>query len=314
MRARVTTVTGHRGKHGYLVLIEARRVLFEAGRDWRGRMLGRPMDGRGDTLVAAGSRRASPVHGAQRAAPPTLHAYVLDVDDDLAVELDVRMRFAARQVATARVLESPIGECLLAEWFGVVGRGPGLLILDGLVAVDTGIADRTVMELLGPGDLVQPAVRRVDDLLERSAVWRALLPTRFALLDGDFAERVRPWPQLAQSLLRRAERRADDLDILRAISCQPRLEVRLVLLLWHLAARWGRVEPSGVRVCLPLTHRMLGRLVAAERPSVSHALARLARTGLISGATGDWHLHGTPEGHLDALMVGGLRRDIASSA
>ena len=52
-----------------------------------------------------------------------------------------------------------------------------------------------------------------------------------------------------------------------------------MLLLWHLAARWGRVEPAGLRVSLPLTHRLLGQLVAAERPSISHALARLAGPG-----------------------------------
>ena len=75
--------------------------------------------------------------------------------------------------------------------------------------------------------------------------------------------------------------------MLRAITSQPRLEVRLVLLLWHLAARWGRVEPSGVRLSLPLTHRLLGQLVAAERPSISHALKRLAQAGLVTGATDD---------------------------
>ena len=53
---------------------------------------------------------------------------------------------------------------------------------------------------------------------------------------------------------------------MRAIACQPRLEVRLVLFFWHLAARWGRVEPNGIRLTLPLTHRLLGQLVAAERP------------------------------------------------
>ena len=74
--------------------------------------------------------------------------------------------------------------------------------------------------------------------------------------------------------------------------------MRLVLLLWHLGARWGRVEPSGLRLSLPLTHRLLGQLVAAERPSISHALGRLARAGLLSGETTDLHLHvpkgGTP--------------------
>ena len=127
-----------------------------------------------------------------------------------------------------------------------------------------------------------------------------LCATRFALLDAEFADRVRPWPQIVQELLRRAGRRTADVDALRAITCQPRLEVRLVLLLWHLAARWGRVEPAGIRVTLPLTHRLLGQLVAAERPSISHALARLGHAGLVTGTAGDLHLHGTLDDHLEA--------------
>ena len=41
-----------------------------------------------------------------------------------------------------------------------VGAGPGLLILDGLIAVETCVADRTVTELLGAGDLLQPSAAR----------------------------------------------------------------------------------------------------------------------------------------------------------
>jgi CRP-like cAMP-binding protein len=122
------------------------------------------------------------------------------------------------------------------------------------------------------------------------------------LLDQEFSERVRPWPQIGLALLRRAGRRIADADALRAIACQPRLEVRLTLLMWHLASRWGRVEPSGIRLTLPLTHRLLGQLVAAERPSVSHALGRLARSGLVTGSACDLHLHGTLEDHLQALI------------
>ena len=227
---------------------------------------------------------------------------MLDADDDLAAELDVRSRVAARQLATARGLTAPPGECDLEPWFHAAGGGPGLLILDGLVAVHTRIIDRTVTELLGAGDLLQPQLRRVDEIIERDTTWRALVTTRFAMLDEEFDQRVLPWPQIAHALLRRAERRCDDNDALRAISCQPRLEVRLVLLLWHLAARWGTVEPAGLRVSLPLTHRMLGQLVAAERPSVSHALARLSKTGLVTGTPGDWHLHGKLEEHLESLI------------
>jgi hypothetical protein len=203
------------------------------------------------------------------------------------------MRLAARQVATARVLNAEVGECDLSAWFDAVGSGLGLLVLDGLVAIDARIGNRTATELIGPGDLLQPNRPRADDLLERTDSWRALCPTRFALLDTEFFERVRPWP---------TGRRIGDLDALRAITSQPRLEARLVLLLWHLAARWGRVDPTGIRVSLPLTHRMLGQLVGAERPSISHALARLAQAGVVTGTAGDWHLHGTVQEHLESLI------------
>jgi len=238
---------------------------------------------------------------------PPLHAYVLDADDELAEELDMRERFAARQHATAKVLEAEPGECDLQPWLSAIGHGPGLLILDGLVAVDTQITNRTTTELLGSGDLLQPLSRHVDDMIERVGSWRALSASRFALLDAEFAERVRPWPQIGHALLRRTERRAEDLGVLRSISCQPRLEVRLVLFLWHLAARWGRVEPGGIHLMLPLTHRLLGQLVAAERPSISHALGRLSDAGLVSGAAGDWHLQGDLDAHLESLIGGAAR-------
>ena len=270
---------------------------------------------RRDHLTKDASRWSELSVRARRPESPPLYAYVLEADDDLAQELDVRMRLGAGRVATAKVLDAKPGECELSPWLEAVGHGPGLLVLDGLVAVHTRVADRTVTELLGLGDLLQPLTARVDDMIEPVATWNALQPTRFALLDDEFAERVLPWPQIAQALLRRAERRAGDLAVLRAISCQPRLEVRLVLMLWHLAARWGRVEPAGLRVTLPLTHRLLGQLVSAERPSITHALARLSRAGLVTGKAGDWHLHGSLDEHIESLIERTARPgQIASSA
>lgn len=232
----------------------------------------------------------------------TLYTYLLDVDDDLAEEFDVRMRVAARQVATARVVDAEVGMCDVRPWFEAVGGGQGLLILDGLLAYETRVGDRIATELLGTGDLIQPSALRAEVIVEPVESWRALQPTRLAVLDSEFAERVRPWPQIAQALLRRVTRRLAEVDALRAITCQPRLEIRLDLLLWHLAARWGRVEPAGIRLRLPLTHRLLGQLIGAERPSVSHALGRLTQAGLVSGAAGDLHLHGSLKSHLDSLI------------
>jgi CRP/FNR family cyclic AMP-dependent transcriptional regulator len=242
-----------------------------------------------------------------RAAPQlpessALYTYLLDADDDLAAEFDVRMLVAARQLATAKVLEVEVGGCDLAEWFAAVADGPGLIILDGLMAIDARIGSRTATELVGAGDLLQPMRQQLDDLLERTDTWHALAPTRLALLDAEFAERMRPWPQIMQALLRRAGERTANVDALRASTCQPRLELRLALLFWHLASRWGRVEPAGIHLSLPVTHRLLGQLVGAERPSVSHALGRLARCGLVVGAAGDWHLRGCLEEHLEYLI------------
>jgi CRP/FNR family transcriptional regulator, cyclic AMP receptor protein len=234
---------------------------------------------------------------------PSACRYLLDLDADLAEELEARVRLAARPAVTAVTFDVDPGEVRLEPWLALARRGPGLLILSGVVALSVRVGDRTAAELLGHGDLLQACEEDdEEELLSCDLGWRALLPTRFAVLDLGFSERVRPWPQIADELLRRASRRSRRLGVQRAIASQPRLEVRLALLLWHLSSRWGRVEPGGIRLSVPLTHQLLGRLVGAERPSVSHALARLAGSGLVSGHGDEWHLHGSFEEQL-ALMV-----------
>jgi CRP-like cAMP-binding protein len=102
--------------------------------------------------------------------------------------------------------------------------------------------------------------------------------------------------------MRRAGWRVISLNVMRAIASQPRLEVRLALLLWHLACRWGHVGRYGIRLHLPLTHQLLGQLVGAERPSVSHALARLDAAGLVSGHGDEWHLHASLADRLPTMI------------
>jgi hypothetical protein len=226
----------------------------------------------------------------------------LDVDVELAEELDVRMRLVARTAVTAVVFESDGGDIQLSEWLSAAGSGPGVLVLDGVLAIGVHVGDRITAELVGAGDLIQPWRGEDEELLFCEVEWRSLVPARFALLDGAFAERVARWPQLSCALLRRAGRRTRRLNVQRAIAAQPRLDVRLALLLWHLAGRWGKVEPGGIRLPLPLTHQLLGRLIGAERPSVSHALARLSESGLVTGHGDEWHIHGSLEGQLPAMF------------
>ena len=237
-----------------------------------------------------------------RPRPTRYFAYLLDADEELAEEFDIRTRIVARQATTVRVLAAQLGECNLWPAFDDVGRGAGLLVLDGLIACESTVAGRTAAELVGAGDLLQPPECHPEEMLVPAHRWRVLWPTRMALLDADFSERVRPWPRVMVALLRRVSRRVTDGDAMRAIASHPRLELRLVLLFWHLATRWGRVEPGGIHLRLPLTHWLLGQLVGAERPSISHALARLTRAGLISGSAGDIHLRGSLATQLEELL------------
>ena len=238
----------------------------------------------------------------------SLNQCLLDLDVELAEALDATIRPAARATVTTVVLETNAGDIPLPEWLAAARSGPGVLVLEGVVAVGTRVYDRTAAELIGSGDLIQPQRGEDEELLACQVEWKALVPSRFALLDTIFAQRAARWPQLTGALLRRAGRRTRRLNLQRAIAAQPRLDVRLGLLLWHLAARWGKVEPGGIRLPVPLTHQLLGRLIGAERPSVSHALARLAEAGLVTGQGHEWHIHGRLDQQLPAMLDAAFTR------
>ena len=98
-------------------------------------------------------------------------------------------------------------------------------------------------------------------------------------------------------LVGRAVQRSFELATKQATSHLTRVDARLELLFWGLADRWGRVGPDGVVLELPLTHQVLGRLVGAQRPSVTTALSDLARRGILERrGDGAWVLHGEPPG------------------
>jgi CRP-like cAMP-binding protein len=140
-----------------------------------------------------------------------------------------------------------------------------------------------------------------------------LTSTRLAVLDEAFTERVKAWPQITRALVRRETRRSMDLNVQRAATFHPRAEVRVALLLWHLAERWGKARPEGTLLPLPLTHRLIGRLVGAERPSVSHALSRLSRSQLVSRGEEGLLLHGSAGHHIACLVEGADRQHEAEA-
>ena len=114
----------------------------------------------------------------------------------------------------------------------------------------------------------------------RDFAWDTLLsPSSFAVLDRRFAAELARWPEVTAALFDRLSERSLRLATTQAISQLTRVDRRLKALLWHLAERWGRVSGDGVVVPLALTHRILGQLVGARRPTVSTALGELAERG-----------------------------------
>ena len=170
---------------------------------------------------------------------------IVDADPDLADLLDARGVERARHEALTRVQRLSPG-----EWDAAAAQEPaehhrGFLIVDGLLSRTVEVLGRRCVELVGHGDVMRPW--RWDD--EGSHVraeigWTVLEPSRLAILDHDLVLRMVPWPQLGLELFNRGTRRAHHLAVALAIAHHQRVEDRLLLTLWHLAERWGRVHPT----------------------------------------------------------------------
>jgi CRP-like cAMP-binding protein len=181
-------------------------------------------------------------------------------------------------------------------------------VLTGLMIRRVGIEGRYGAELIGEGDLLRPNDESVSPLLPLSTDWSIVLPTRLAALDLEFEQHLTRYPELGRSLIARALQRSKNLSVNMAIVHQARVDVRLHMLLWHLAARWGRVRSDGTVLRLRLTHSVLADLVAARRPTVTTALSDLARRGLVKTDGETWVLSGEAPGDLVTVAREGDRR------
>jgi CRP/FNR family cyclic AMP-dependent transcriptional regulator len=218
---------------------------------------------------------------------------VLDVDPGLAELIPPEQRQQARQATTATLVTYPSGPWRTPDNNQPTRGGYGLLLLDGLLLRRVEVAGRHAAELLGPGDLLRPFQLNGDDsTLDLTWTWRVVAPTKCALLDPRWTVRASTWPQLGGELAGRGLARALRLVITMAIAQQPKLDIRLWMLFWELADRYGKVHPDGIHLELPLTHEVLSHLAGARRPSVSGALTRLAEAGRLTRSGRNWVLSG----------------------
>lgn len=227
---------------------------------------------------------------------------VLDRDADLGDGIPSEQLARARQASLASVLKVAPGPWSVP---GSPRDGFGLLVLEGLFVREVTVDGRHAAEVLGSADLLRPWDHdRTDALPPAVAAWRVLSAARLAVLDARWAARMAAWPTVGCDLAGRGVMRSRRLVTTLAIAQQPRLDVRLWMLLWELAERYGTVHGDGVHLDAPLTHESLAHLSAARRPSVSSALSRLNQLGVIERRRSEWILRGDPPSNDGELPQG----------
>jgi CRP/FNR family transcriptional regulator, cyclic AMP receptor protein len=223
---------------------------------------------------------------------------LLELDPDLGALLDGERLPDARTALQVPIQRLHPGAWDVSRLSEAHPGHVGLLLLDGVLAREIIMEDSVSPELLGTGDLIRPwHLDRTQRLLRNDVRWSVLADCTIAILDRHLAAALGRFPEIAVALMDRLDRRAERLATAKAIVQLNRVDRRLLALFWHLAERWGRMTGDGVAIPLTLSHRMLGDLVGARRPTVSTSLGELARSGtLVRRPDGSWLLTGEPVG------------------
>jgi CRP/FNR family cyclic AMP-dependent transcriptional regulator len=222
-------------------------------------------------------------------APPGPRAGValFDLDPALARSLSVEARESIRHLRVPALDLAP-GEVVLRQLLAD-HRAFGAIIVEGMLLQRFAVADGATMTPYGPGDPIGVA-RGPGSMLLSPAEWAVASPARLALLDGNFLAYARRWPGLVIGIFRRGLEQAERTTVQLAIAHLPRVEDRLLSVLWWLAESWGRVTASGTLLPIGLTHDGFGALVGARRSTVTLALGQLTERGAILRVDQGWLL------------------------
>jgi CRP-like cAMP-binding protein len=163
------------------------------------------------------------------------------------------------------------------------------VLTSGMVNRHVNLDDQVALRVLGPGDII-PAAETPSSRLIAASQWLATGNVRLAVLGDQFMRAAARWPELQRNLIARFADQNEQLATQLALCQLPRVEDRLLGMLWLLAESWGKVTPAGTLLPLHFTHEALGAMVGARRPTVTLALGELAERGALIQREGGWLL------------------------
>jgi CRP-like cAMP-binding protein len=226
-----------------------------------------------------------------RCTPPWIG--LLDADPDLGADLTDDERDEARRrltLSAVTVHAGPWTTDSLHQATGVMGEVLGLLICSGTAAVSTTLAGRVCTRLLLPSDLILLDDGAVESI-PTSMSWLAIEPTTIGVLDDRLIVVAQRWPKLFRAITRSAAQQSRRAQLGHAIAQLPRVEDRLLALLWSIADRCGTVRADGIAIRLPITHHTLAQMVGARRPTVTLGLSTLVENEAIRPTDRGWILN-----------------------
>jgi hypothetical protein len=240
------------------------------------------------------SPTTKPVRGSTGVPRPQIRRTPLTaIDEELCREIPQRDRAAAEQQLVVRTAELPLG-----PWDPPAepptNASAGLLVASGLLIRAVNVDGSRAMELLGKGDLVRPW--QEDAASFTTSSWRVIEPCRVAILDDVLMTSLGQWPKVTSALLARALKRSRWLVAQSAVAAIVGVDEKILMLLWHIAERWGSAVPEvGVVIDLPLTHDLLAEMIGVGRTYATFGVGELIETGRISRREdGAYILHGDP--------------------
>jgi hypothetical protein len=183
---------------------------------------------------------------------------LLDLDEELAGTVPEADREEARRMVVGAQAQLPCGAARPYD----LAHVSALYVSRGALLREVTLGTVALPEIICGGDFMRP--RPVTDTLGWGTVsLQAIEPVTLLALDDRFAEATARWPALRATVEQRGAERHHRALLVGAIGHLPRVDQRVIALLWLFATEWGRVAPEAARstVTLAITDLTTAELI-----------------------------------------------------